>query len=173
MKIVLNTPKYKIAPLVIGILFTVQTSYAQQLTMSSMGILDNTSSLSAAINFKSNANCIDVQSGIAVLNGFKGYGEFVVNCSVKQQFNILGVKMFPNPVITRSKIKFTNTPSLIENFNITIWNTEGELVKSMKESGYNIFQGLLIDFSTLSPGGYILKIESPEYIEALKFIKTN
>ena len=60
-----------------------------------------------------------------------------------------------------------------KNFNITIWNTEGELVKSMKESGYNIFQGLLIDFSTLSPGGYILKIESPEYIEALKFIKTN
>ena len=173
MKIVLITPKYKIAPLVIGILLTVQTNYAQQLTMSSMGILENTSSLSAAINFKSNAKCIDVQSGIAVLNGFKGYGEFVVNCSVKQQFNILGVKLFPNPVITRSKIKFTNTPSLTENFNVTIWNTEGELVKSMKESGYNIFQGLLIDFSTLSPGGYILKIESPEYIEALKFIKTN
>ena len=67
MKIVLITPKYKIAPLVIGILLTVQTNYAQQLTMSSMGILENTSSLSAAINFKSNAKCIDVQSGIAVV----------------------------------------------------------------------------------------------------------
>jgi len=173
MKIVLNTPKYKIAPLIIGILCSVQTNYAQQLTMSSIGILENTSSLSAAINFKSNANCIEVQSGIAVFNGFKGYGEFIVNCSVKQQFNILGVKIFPNPVITSSKIKFTNTPSLTTNFSITIWNTEGELIKSRKESGYTIFQGLLIDFSTLSPGGYILKIESPEYIEALKFIKTD
>jgi hypothetical protein len=173
MKIVLNIPKYKTAPLLICILFTVQTNYAQQLTMSSMGILENTSSLSAAINFKSNANCIDVQSGIAVFNGFKGYGEFVVNCSVKQQFNMLGVKMFPNPVTTISKIKFTSTPTLTENFNITIWNSQGEFIKSLKGTGYNIFQGLLIDFSTLTPGAYILQIESPEYIEALKFIKAN
>lgn len=171
--IVLNLHKSKFFSILIVLLIITHTNYAQQLIMSSMGSLSNNSGLSASINFKSNANCIDVQSGIAVLNSTKGYGEFVVNCAVKQQFNILGIKMYPNPVKNSTKIKFTNTPPLAEYFNITIWNAEGALIKSVKETGYNIFQGLLIELSTIPSGGYILKIESPEYLEALKFIKTN
>ncbi len=169
----MTLPKDKFLPFFISFLITVHTNYAQQLTMSSMGSMGNTSGLSAAINFKSNTNCIDVQSGIAVLNGTKGFGEFAVNCKLKQQFNMLGLKLFPNPVKTSSKLKFTNTPPLTENFNVTIWSAEGDLVKTLKASGYNIFQGIIMDFSTITPGGYVLKIESSQYLEALKFIKTN
>lgn len=169
----MTLPKNKFLPLLIVFFITVHTSYAQQLTMSSMGSMGNTSGLSAAINFKSNSNCIDVQSGIAVLNGTKGFGAFVVNCEEKQQFNMLGLKLYPNPVRTSSKLKFTNTPPLTENFNITIWSTEGELVKTLKASGYTLFQGIIMDLSAITPGGYVLKIESTQYIEALKFIKTN
>lgn len=175
----MNSYKYyhKLTTNIICFLLAYQTNYAQilhpQLAMSSMGSMGNTSGLSAAINFKSNANCIDVQSGIAVLNGSKGFGEFVVNCTEKQSFNTLGVNMYPNPVISKSKIKFTNTPPLTENFNITIWTAEGTLVKSLQATGYHIFQGLLLNISDISPGTYVLKIESPAYIEALKFIKTN
>jgi hypothetical protein len=171
MVLTLHTNKF--LPLLISFLIIVHTSYAQQLTMSSMGSMGNTSGLSAAINFKSNVNCIDVQSGIAVLNGTKGFGEFAVNCEVKQQFNMLGLKLYPNPVSTSSKLKFTNTPPLTENFNITIWSAEGELVKTLKASGYTIFQGIILDLSSITPGGYVLKIESSQYVEALKFIKTN
>ena len=51
----------------------VKTNSAQQLIMSSMGQLEHTTSISAAINFKSNTNCIDVQSGIMVLNSYKSF----------------------------------------------------------------------------------------------------
>jgi hypothetical protein len=61
---------------------------------------------------------------------------------------------------------------LTEIFNLTILTTEGLLIKSQKETGYNIFQGLNIDLSDLIVGTYVLKIESPAYIDAIKFIKT-
>jgi len=92
---------------------------------------------------------------------------------VTMKFNSLGVRMFPNPVNNTAKIKLNNTPPLTETFNLTIWTTEGMLVRTQKETGYNLFQGLNIDLSALIAGTYILKIESPAYMDAIKFIKVN
>jgi hypothetical protein len=47
------------------------------------------------------------------------------------------------------------------------------LVRTQKETGYNLFQGLNIDLSPLVAGTYVLKIESPAYVDAIKFIKSN
>jgi hypothetical protein len=72
-----------------------------------------------------------------------------------------------------AKIKLNNTPPLTETFSLSIWTTEGALIRSQKETGYNLFQGLNIDLSGLVSGTYILKIESPTYVDAIKFIKAN
>ncbi|MEY4572969.1 MAG: Secretion system C-terminal sorting domain [Bacteroidota bacterium] len=141
--------------------------------MSSVGAMAGTSSNGLAINFNSIAACIDVQTGIAVLNGARGNGQFAINCEVTMKFNSLGIKMFPNPVNNATKVKFKNTPPLNDLFNLTIWTTEGLLVKSQKETGYNLFQGLNMDLSALIAGTYVLKIESAGYMDAIKFIKTN
>jgi hypothetical protein len=142
-------------------------------TMSSVGIISNTKSNSTAISFTSNAACIDVQTGIAVLSGTRANGQFVVNCNVPLKFNTLGIKLFPNPVIGSTKVKFLNTPPLTENFSLTVWTMEGAMAISRKESGYNIFQGVIIDMSKLIAGTYIIKIESDNYVDAIKFIKAN
>ncbi len=141
--------------------------------MSSVGAMAGTSSNGLAINFNSITACIDVQTGIAVLNGARGNGQFAINCEVTMKFNSLGIKMFPNPVNNATKVKFNNTPPLTETFNLTIWTTEGMLVKTQKETGYNLFQGLNMDLSALIAGTYVLKIESAGYMDAIKFIKTN
>ena len=140
--------------------------------MSSLGAMPGTTSSGLPINFNSIATCIDVQTGVAVLNGARGNGQFAINCEVTLRYNSLGIKMYPNPVNNATKIKFNNTPPLTEIFNLTILTTEGLLIKSQKETGYNIFQGLNIDLSDLIVGTYVLKIESPAYIDAIKFIKT-
>jgi hypothetical protein len=113
------------------------------------------------------------KTGIAVLNGARGNGQFAINCEVTMKFNSLGIKMFPNPVNNATKVKFKNTPPLNDIFNLTIWTTEGLLVKTQKETGYNLFQGLNMDLSALIAGTYVLKIESVGYMDAIKFIKTN
>ena len=141
--------------------------------MSSVGAMSGTSSNGLAINFNSIAACIDVQTGVAVLNGARGHGQFAINCEVTMKFNTLGIKMFPNPVNNATKVKLNNTPPLTETFNLTIWTTEGLLIKTQKESGYNLFQGLNMDLSALVAGTYILKVESVGYMDAIKFIKTN
>jgi hypothetical protein len=146
---------------------------AQQLTMSSMGMLNNTTNLSAAMNFKSTTNCIDVQSGIANYSYKATYGEFAINCNIDQKINTLGLKLFPNPVISNIKIKFSNTPPLNENFKLTICNSEGIIMHILNTNGYQLFQGHVLNVTDLTSGTYIIKIESPQFIEALKFIKIN
>ena len=141
--------------------------------MSSVGSYAGTPSNGLAINFNSNAACIDVQTGVAVLNGARGNGQFAINCEVTMRFNSLGIKMFPNPVNNATKVKFKNTPPLNDVFNLTILTTEGMILRTQKETGYNLFQGLNMDLSGLIAGTYVLKIEAQAYMDAIKFIKTN
>ena len=146
---------------------------AAAFVMSSVGTMANTASSGTAINFKSSATCIDVQSGVAVLSGVRGNGQFAINCEVTMQFNTLGIKLYPNPVSSNTKVKFVNTPPLTEIFNLSIWTAEGALLTTRKETGYNLFQGMTLDLGGLNSGSYVLKIESTQFVDALKFIKAN
>jgi len=154
-----------------------QSIQAQQLAgafiMSSVGGLQNMSNNSMAVTFSSSATCLNVQNGTAVLTGDRGTGNFAVNCEVKSKYNTLGIKLYPNPVVTTTKIKFINTPPLNDQFNISIWGADGFKITSGKATGYELFQGMPLDFSMLQAGSYIIQIESDKYTDALKFIKAN
>jgi hypothetical protein len=89
------------------------------------------------------------------------------------KFNSLGIKLFPNPVNGATNVKFINTPPFTETFNLSIWSTDGAIINTRKETGYNLFQGLTMDLSGLTPGSYVLKIESSNFVDAIKFIKAN
>ena len=158
----------------IVIIGTSNTVFAQHaiFMMSSIGGLSSGVAANAtAVQFKSSANCIDVQNGIAVLNGTRALGDFAINCDIKVKFNALGIKMFPNPVSSVAKIKFNNTPPLTEEFKISIWSSTGAFMSSKKETGFNIFQGVFMDMNDLVDGTYVLQIESSTYLDAIKFIK--
>ena len=161
---------------IIGLAFP-QNIKAQQLTgafiMSSVGGLNNMSNNSMAVTFSSSATCLNVQNGTAVLSGDRGTGNFAINCEVNTIFNSLGIKLYPNPVGASTKIKFINTPPLADQFTISVWNSEGFKISSAKATGYEIFQGKGMDFSSLIAGSYIIQIESEKYTDALKFIKAN
>jgi hypothetical protein len=161
---------------IIGLAFP-QNIQAQQLTgtfiMSSVGGLNNMSNNSMAVTFSSSATCLNVQNGTAVLTGDRGTGNFAINCEVKSKYNTLGLKLYPNPVVSITKIKFINTPPLNDQFNISIWGADGFRITSGKATGYELFQGMPLDFSLLQAGSYVIQIESDKYTDALKFIKAN
>ena len=81
------------------------------------------------------------------------------------------MKLYPNPVSAFAKVKLINTPPLTETFSLTIWTAEGVLISTRKEMGYNLFQGIEIDLNTMTAGTYVLRIESTNYVDAIKFIK--
>jgi hypothetical protein len=176
MKSWTNYIKLTILQLIISLAFP-QSIQAQQLTgafiMSSVGGLNNMSNNSMAVTFSSSATCLNIQNGTAVLTGDRGTGNFAINCEVKTKYNTLGIKLYPNPVIATTKIKFINTPPLNDQFNISIWGADGFKITSGKATGYEIFQGMPLDFSMLQAGSYIIQIESDKYTDALKFIKLN
>ena len=150
-----------------------QAQSSANFMMSSMGSIPGASNTGMAIQFNSIVTCLNVQNGVAVLNGVRGNGQFAMNCEVSLKINSLGIKLYPNPVNITTKVKFVNTPPLTETFNLSVWTTEGALLSTRKESGYNLFQGINLDLSALGSGTYVLKIESENYVDALKFIKVN
>ena len=141
--------------------------------MSSVGTLQNMSNNSMAVSFNSSATCLNIQNGTAVIIGERGTGNFAINCEVNTKFNTLGIKLYPNPVTTSTRIKFINTPPLNDQFAISIWNTEGFKITSGKATGYELFQGMQLDLSMLAAGNFVIQIESEKYKDALKFIKAN
>jgi hypothetical protein len=154
-----------------------QNIKAQELSgsfiMSSIGSIQNMSNNSMAVTFTSAANCLNVQNGTAVLTGERGTGLFAVNCEVTAKFNTLGIKLYPNPVVANTKVKFINTPPLNDKFSITVWGSQGEKYITTTATGYEIYQGRLMNLSSLTSGSYIIQIESEKYQDALKFIKAN
>ena len=162
----------KYASLMIITLLMYASSNAQ-IVMSSIGMMGAASSTMSSLNFKSNTACLDVQSGLAILNGVRGNGEFAFNCEVSMKFNSLGIKLFPNPVNNNTRVKFVNTPPLTETFNLNIYTVDGQFISSKKEIGYNLLNGVSLDLGTLTSGTYLLRIESSQFIDAIKFIKAN
>ena len=149
---------------------------AQQspILMSSTGITSGgIINFSNPITLVSSQNCINVTTGLPVLTGTINNGEFAINCEVNIKFNSLGLKFFPNPVKSTARIKFINTPPLSDEFQISIWTEEGVMLKMLKQNGYNLFQGLNIDLSEIIIGSYLLKVQSNEFVDAIKFIKVH
>jgi len=158
---------------ILSILFISTKLSAQGYMMSSVGLISGTSINSTYVQFTSNANCINVQSGLAVFNAIRNTGEFSTNCAVTQEFNKLGIKMYPNPAITTTRVKFMNKPPLNEEFSVNVLTTGGIMLSNRKETGASLFQGIMLDVSSLVSGSYIIKIESVNYADAIKFIKAN
>lgn len=142
-------------------------------TMSSVGEFPDMPSVSAAVQFTSSNSCIDVQTGVAVLEGERGTGIFAVNCEMPSNINTLGINVYPNPSVNNAKIKFVHTPPLTESFNVSVVRVDGVVLMQSVETGYNLFVGKSIDVSRLPAGTYVVKLESAHYVDAVQFIKAN
>jgi len=113
---------------------------------------------SSAVMIQSSANCLDVKSGIAVISAMRGTGSFALNCEVKQQFNTLGLKLYPNPVENLTRVKFVNTPPLTDDFSISLSDISGNKLYLGKQNGYNLYQGYNLNLSQVNAGSYFYKL---------------
>jgi hypothetical protein len=76
-------------------------------------------------------------------------------------------------VVASTKVKFVNTPPLNDKFSIIVWGSQGEKYITTTATGYEIYQGKLMNMGSLIAGSYVIQIESDKYQDALKFIKAN
>ena len=173
MKITQNILFY-IVPILL--LFTsVQKVISQNLNgtfiMSSVGSIPNLSNNSMAINFTSNASCFRIQNGAPIFIAVRAKGKFTNFCVENIKLNSLGIKIFPNPVASKAQVKLSILPPVAEVFSWSIWTTDGIKITGEKTSGYELFQGKMVDLRGLHAGTFILQVESNNYKESLKFIK--
>ena len=146
---------------------------AQHLIISSLGVYNSTNCISNPIQVKSVSKCLDVQTGIAVLNGYRNLGDFLMDCEVSLHTNKIEIKMFPVPVQNAAIVKYSNSGSVSDEYTISIWSINGILLLQQKELGSNLFNGVTLNVVFLPPSTYLLKIESSLNYDILKFIKSN
>lgn len=139
--------------------------------MSSVGSIPNMSNNSMAVNYTSNAICFNIQNGAAILIAERGKGKFTNYCIGNVRMNSLGVRMYPNPVVTKAQFKLAKLPPVDEVFNWSIWTSEGLKIAGEKTTGYEMYQGKMLDLRGLHSGTFIFQVESNNYKEILKFIK--
>ncbi len=170
--LVLFSPRYLFSQ------FPETTPTTTAFIMSSINNFENTSNISTAVQFTSNTTCIDVQNGIAVFNGIRGNGQFSIDCKVTLSLNSLGVKLYPNPASNYTKISVDNKNKFIDIknndfFTLCIWSPEGYLISTKKIIGYELLQGTTLDISMLPLGTFIIRLESTNTFDAIKFIKAH
>lgn len=100
--------------------------------MSSVGRIENIFNNSMPVTFNSSTSCLKVQNGTTLLLGSSDKGIFSIDCEVHMNFNTLGIKLFPNPVFTKTKLKIVNPPPINEIFKISIWGVDGLKITSGK-----------------------------------------
>lgn len=144
---------------------------AQNFINSSIARMNGKANSSLAIQFKSIDKCIDIQNGVAVLNGERINGIFYINCKEEHTFNKLGLKFYPNPVYNMAKLQILHPPLNNEEFTISAWSTLGIKTFLKKETVENLYRGITINMSSLSAGPYVLVVESNKFLDAIKFIK--
>lgn len=144
---------------------------AQNFINSSIARMNGNANSSLAIQFKSEDKCIDIQNGVAVLNGERIRGIFYIKCKEDHSFNKLGLKFYPNPVYNMAKLQILHPPPMNEEFTISAWSTLGIKTFLKKETVENLYKGITINMSNIAAGPYVLVVESNKYLDAIKFIK--
>lgn len=129
--------------------------------------------LGSPLQFKSTTTCFEVQGGLVALIGKRENGFFEMHCRTEQKVNQLGLSLYPNPVVNKTTIKVANTAPSNELFSINIISSDGHYMQSIKDWGYNLSQGLLVDLSFLGKGIFTVTIESPTFLDSYSFIKAN
>lgn len=143
------------------------------ITMSSVGVIGNLSNNSMPIHFTSKNECINIQNGVAVLIGDRSMGQFVINCKKSVKLNTLGAILYPNPIVNKTTLRFTQKPLFDEDFVLTVWSVEGNSLLSERVKASELVFGKVIYLSGLVSGTYLITVESGHYTEAIKFIKAN
>jgi hypothetical protein len=165
-----------VALLICGILasnFLYSQNQVNAITFSSVGVITNFSNNSMPFHFTSKNGCVDVQNGVAVLIGERSKGNFIVNCKTPVKLNSLGTVLYPNPVSTKTTIRFTKKPLYDEDFVLAVLSIEGNLLFSAKVSASELALGRVVNLSGINLGTYLITVESSHYKETIKFLRTN
>ncbi|MEN9696646.1 MAG: hypothetical protein RLZ56_67 [Bacteroidota bacterium] len=142
-------------------------------TMSSVGFMGNIATNSETIQFNRTKNCLFVENGLSLANLQKTGNKFVMGCPTGLQFNTLGLKFYPNPVYTNAHLRLQNKPPINSLFTLSIWTIDGHIVNSSKIASNELVYGTILQLSYLEAGSYILKLETNQFVDAIKFVKLN
>jgi hypothetical protein len=117
-------------------------------------------------------NCIIVTNGISKFI-VSDRGIFLNECAVNEDYIRYSIQVTPNPATNFTIIKFKNKLQVNENFTLTLFGSNGQLINKFPTSQSELLQGYRLLTSNLSEGVYFIQITSDKINQIFRIIKLN
>ena len=99
-------------------------------------------------------------------------GKFFTSCDVNPKYININIKVFPNPAVEYTIIKFLNKLEFDNKFKITLYSNQGQLISFADVTQDELLSGYKYNLSSLSDGVYVIQISSSQMIQSYKIIKS-
>jgi hypothetical protein len=155
------------------ILLFLSNSIKAQIGIShTIGVMGNGLSIRATstpLTFSSR-NCIQVSNGVEKYMN-TNIGSFINECVVAINYAKINIQVKPNPFTNFIYITFKSKIDNSNNFEVSIFNNVGGLVKIFNVNQNLFYTGYQIPLSDLNAGVYFLQISSSKVKEVIKIQK--
>ena len=117
-------------------------------------------------------NCIIVTNGISKFI-VSDHGIFLNECAVNEDYIRFSIQVAPNPATNFTIVKFKNKLQANDNFTLTLFGSNGQLINKFPTSQLELLQGYRLSTSNLIEGVYFIQISSNKINQIFRIIKLN
>jgi len=150
---------------------------AQSLSFSRVGSIGTFSDggyvSSLAISFNRNAECVKLNTGVSLFGSLLGQKEFVVFCKAVSAGEDIEFNLYPNPVVTYTRLVATGMSIAMTQLDMTIVDALGRLVRREKLQASGLRTGYVLNVGSLSAGNYFLRVEASGFNKVIPFVKVH
>lgn len=129
--------------------------------------------LSLPVSVSKNADCLRLNTGLAVYMAERGTGVFVLACKTNTETPDVEIKLFPNPVYTYARLVSMALLRQENHLTLTVLDAAGRIVLTLQRPADQLYAGISIELSRLGAGSYFLRIDGKEIHRVIPFIKVN
>jgi len=129
--------------------------------------------LSLPVSISKNADCLRLNTGLAVYMAERGTGAFVLACKTNTETPDVEIKLFPNPVYTYARLVSMALLSQERQLTLTVLDAAGRTVMTLQRPSDQLYAGIVIEMSRLGAGSYFLRIDGQKIHRVIPFIKAN
>lgn len=138
--------------------------FAQSMSFSRVGcvgsLADGGYVASLPVSFNSVADCIKLNTGVSLFGSTLGHKEFVVFCKPVSADENLEIQLYPNPVVSYTRLVATGVDLSLSQVNLTIVDAAGRVVWREKVYGTALRTGYVLKIGHFSAGNYFLRVDA-------------
>lgn len=151
--------------------------YSQSRSFFSIGVMGSLSKgervTSLAQSFNNKADCLQLNTGLALYSGYFGIREFDLACKSNPSSPAVEIRLYPNPVQNYVRIEGSGFMGNEPQITMVLFDDNGRKVLQEIVTTAQLITGRSYNWGWLSSGNYYLRVDGYNTHRIIPFIKLN